>query len=327
MVSKIPRLRQLATRGDGPPTLAESITRAAAIPEPAQARDDGAAGGRTPRAVGSRALLEFSLSGLAQVDLLTELPNRNQFRDRLEGAMARATRTRNPLVVALFDLDRFRQVNHDLGQSDADLLLIEVAGRLRECVRKGDTIARLGGDEFAVLMEGVRDRESAMVACCRQLEAIAVPYVVAGHELRITISIGTSVFPVDANDGDGLMRAADLALCCAKDNGGNRCESYSPALEAGFARAAARKVDTVRCMARLTPRERQVLDILVAGKASKMIAYVLGTSPRTIETHRANIMRKMGADSLPELVRRVVEAGVSSAETAPAEPLRSQNAA
>jgi diguanylate cyclase (GGDEF)-like protein len=260
-----------------------------------------------------RATLEFSLDALAQIDLLTELPNRVQFRDRLEGAIARATRSQQLLAVALLDLDHFRQVNHAFGQSQADLLLVAVAVRLQRVMRKGDTIARLGGDEFAVLLEGLHDAEGATIAGRRLLEAVAAPAIVAGEKLRITASIGTSVFPRDARDGDGLMRTADLALWHAKEGVGNLCESYSPALETGIARDAARREDTVSCMARLTPRERQVLDILVAGKASKMIAYLLGTSPRTIESHRANIMTKMRVHSVPELVRRVVEVGVSSA--------------
>jgi diguanylate cyclase (GGDEF)-like protein len=260
-------------------------------------------------------VLEFSLGALAQVDLLTDLPNRSQFRDRLEGAMARAMRNQKPLAVALLDLDRFRQVNHDFGESEADLLLVEIAARLRRATRKGDTIARLGGDEFAVLMETLNDGAGAAIAAQRLLEAVAVPWILAGTQLSITASIGTSVFPADAGDGNALMRAADLALCRAKESGGNVCQRYSTALEAGIARAAARRDDTLSCMARLTPRERQVLEILVAGKASKTIAYLLGTSPRTVETHRASIMSKMRAHSIPELVRRVVEAGVSGTAT------------
>lgn len=267
-------------------------------------------GSRKQPGTSRRALLEFSLEALAQVDLLTELPNRAQFRDRLEGAMARASRGRKQLAVALLDLDRFRQMNHDFGQDEADRLLISVAQRLREVMRKGDTLARLGGDEFAVLLEGLNDGSGASIAARRLLAAVVVPRVVAGRQTCITASIGTSLFPQDAADANGLIRAADLALWRAKDRGGNMCESYSPALEAQIAGAAARREDTASCVARLTPRERQVLDILVMGKASKMIAYLLGTSPRTIETHRANIMTKMRAHSIPELVRRVVEAGI-----------------
>jgi len=279
------------------------------------------------QATSRRVLLEFSLGALAQVDLLTGLPNRTQFRDRLEGAIARAARSGRPLAVALLDLDRFLQVNYDFGESEADRLLVETATRLRQIMRKSDTIARLGGDEFAVVLEDLRDGESAAIAGRRLLEAVAAPCVIAGQPLRITASVGTSLFQVDACDGNGLLRAADLALCRAKQRGGNLCESYSHQLEAGIARAAARLEDTRSRLARLTRREREVLEILVAGKASKVIAYLLGTSERTIESHRANIMGKMCTRSIPELVRRVVEAGVSSETTVSDEVLPTRSAA
>ena len=321
MSSQQTKLRQLLTARGAARTPAKGIARAAAAAKDIAQGNGTTAARRAGRPGETPAILEFSLGALAQIDLLTELPNRNQFRDRLDGAIARATRSEKALALALLDIDRFRQVNHTYGQRNADVLLVELADRLRRCVRRGDTIARLGGDEFAVLMEGLSDPEGAAIACRRFQVALAAPYVVAGHEARLKVSIGSSVFPVDSADADGLMRAADLALCSAKDNGGDGCKRYSPALEAGILRAAARREDTLRCMARLTPRERQVLDILVAGKASKMIAYLLGTSPRTIETHRANIMAKMCTHSLPELLRRVVEVGVLFASTTVSEQI------
>ena len=317
--------RQLATRRGGAPAsigaAGKSVAHSVGVALPA---GDTALKGRTRCASRDRTARKFSLGALAQIDLLTNLSSRSQFRDRLDGAVARAKRNGKRLAIAFLDVDRFRQVNHTCGQRDADLLLVGLADRLRHCMRKSDTIARLGGDEFAVLMESLDDWQTATLAWERLLVALAAPYTVAGREVRTTVSIGSSAFPADSTDGDGLMRAADIALYSAKDQGGDRCERYSPALEADIARASARKDHTMRRMATLTPRERQVLDSLVAGKASKMIANLLGTSPRTIETHRANIMTKMSAPSLPELLGRVVEAGILSVPAAAPGQVRDQ---
>ena len=194
-------------------------------------------------------------------------------------------------------------------------------------MREGDTSARLGGDEFAAVMEGLRDAEGARIAGERLLQALAAPYVIGGKEVQVTASIGVSVYPTDAGNHDGFKRAANLAMYLAKDDGGNRCQSYSPALENDFVRAAARHDDTRRDLASLTRRERQVLHILTEGKASKMIAFLLGTSPRTIDAHRASIMSKMHTRSVQELVRRVLDARGMVLRHAPSDANGNQKAA
>ncbi|MHB1053870.1 MAG: diguanylate cyclase domain-containing protein [Thiobacillus sp.] len=251
--------------------------------------------------------LETRLSYLAQYDVLTELPNRSQFRDRLDGAMARAVRNKQLVGVMFLGLDRFQTVNATLGQGAGDLVLKQMAERLKQCVRKSDTVARVGGDEFSVILEGLAEKQGAAVVAQRGLESLSQPVLLDGQEVRLTASIGLTVFPVDAHDLDALLRNADVAMYYAKDCGRNNYQFYSPELDARTRRDALRRAEIEQRLARLTPREREVLDMLVSGKANKMVAYLLGTSPRTTEQHRAKVMDKMQADSLPELVRMVLD--------------------
>lgn len=255
------------------------------------------------RDVTERRRLESRLSYLAQYDVLTELPNRSQFRDRLGGAMARATRNKQLVGVMFLDLDHFQTVNATLGQGAGDLVLKLMAERLRHGVRKSDTVARLGGDEFCVILEGLAEKEGAAVVAQRELGSLSRPLPLDGREVRLTASIGLTVFSLDAHDLDALQRNADVAMHYAKERGRNNYQFYSPELDARTSRDERRRTEVEHRLARLTPREREVLDMLVAGKANKMVAYLLGTSTRTIENHRASIMDKMQADSLPELVR------------------------
>lgn len=247
--------------------------------------------------------LESRLSYLTQYDVLTELPNRSQFRDRLGGAVARAIRNKQLVGVMFIGLDRFKAVNATLGQEAGDLVLKLMAERLGHSVRKSDTLARLGGDEFSVILEGLAEKEGADVVAQRELESLSRPLLLDGQEVRLTASIGIAVFPPDADDLDALLRNADVAMHYAKEHGRNNYQFYSPELDARTSRDERRRTEVEQKLARLTPREREVLDMLVAGKANKMVAYLLGTSTRTIENHRARIMDKMQADSLPELVR------------------------
>ena len=259
------------------------------------------------RDVAERKRLESRLSYLTQYDMLTELPNRTQFRDRLGGAMARATRNKQLVGVMFVDLDRFQAVNATLGHGGGDLVLRQVAERLRHGVRKGDTVARLGGDEFSVILEGLAEKQGAAVVAQRELESLSRPLLLDGQEVRLTASIGIAVFSLDAHDLDALLRNADVAMYYAKENGRNNYQLYSPELDVRTRRDELRRAEIEQGLARLTPREREVLDMLVAGKPSKMIAYLLGTSSRTIDIHRARVMDKMQAESLPELVRMVIQ--------------------
>jgi diguanylate cyclase (GGDEF)-like protein len=241
----------------------------------------------------------------ALTDPLTSLPNRRQFDTRLREAIDRATRARQPVWVLYVDLDLFHRVNATHGHRVGDQVLQEAAVRLHGCVRKTDLVASAGGDEFLVALEGTANREGAAIVAARALQAIARPFE-AIDDVPLTASIGITAFPDDGADPDRLMRNADVALWQAKASNRNRFEFFTPQMDDSYHRSQQARAAIDRKLGTLTPREQEVLDRLVAGEANKMIAYELGSSPRTIEQHRARIMDKMEAGSLAELVRMVI---------------------
>ena len=151
-------------------------------------------------------------------DALTRLPNRALFQDRVEHALARATRHPGALAVLFVDLDGFKSVNDSLGHGAGDELLREVAERLRACVRPADSVARLGGDEFAVLVEDITAQEDATKVAQRLCDAVAVPFSIGGHDASVTASVGIA-FNRSADTADELLRNADVAMYAGKDSG------------------------------------------------------------------------------------------------------------
>ena len=242
----------------------------------------------------------------ADADLLTDLPNRRQFRQHLQAAVDRAIRNRHQLWLLYVDLDRFSAINQQHGHAVGDRVLGEAATRLQACVRRTDLIASAGGDEFLIALEGTTDREGAGVVAGRALQSLAEPFRVDQAQVRTSACIGLCAAPTDGSHPDVLLRNVDVALWQAKSSGRNRLEFYSTQMDDQQRRSALAREDTERKLASLTPREQEVLQRLVAGEANKMIAYMLGASMRTIEHHRARIMAKMDAGSLPELVRMVL---------------------
>ena len=254
------------------------------------------------RDVSERLRMQAQVAHLSQFDPLTELANRNHYRDRLDAAIARAARNKQLLGVLYLGLDHFRAINNALGQQGGDVVLMQVAERLKQLVRKSDTLARLGGDEFSVILEGMVEQDGATVAAQRELASLAQPFVFDDNETRLTVSIGIAIFPLDAMDGETLLRKAALAMNYAKQHGRNRYQFYSSQIETQERSEEQHRAEIGQRLQSLTPREREVLDLLIAGKASKMIAYMLGISARTIDIHRARVMDKMQADSLAMLV-------------------------
>lgn len=171
---------------------------------------------------------EAQLRHLAHHDSLTGLPNRVLLADRMQVALAQATRFRAKLAVCYLDLDNFKPVNDTWGHASGDRLLKEIADRLLQSVRGGDTAARLGGDEFALLLSNLADIEQCKLALERLLQDLSRPMAIDGAELTITASIGVTLYPDDGADADTLLRHADQALYAAKESGRNRYHLFDP---------------------------------------------------------------------------------------------------
>ena len=169
---------------------------------------------------------EETIKQMAYHDALTGLPNRRLFNDRLNLAMAHASRNQQKLAVMLFDLDHFKEVNDTLGHSVGDQLLQDVSERLTSLLRKGDTVARMGGDEFMLLLPEVVQVEDAAKVAQKILEAIRESYVFDGHELHVTTSIGIAFYPDDGEGADTLVKNADIAMYRAKDHGRDNYQSW-----------------------------------------------------------------------------------------------------
>jgi diguanylate cyclase (GGDEF)-like protein/PAS domain S-box-containing protein len=168
----------------------------------------------------------------AQYDALTGLPNRLLFQDRLSQALHAARRHGGRLAVMFIDLDGFKRVNDSLGHQAGDLLLTQVAARFRKVVRSSDTLARMGGDEFMVVLVDARDTRASVRVAEKLLACLREPFLVAGHELVITASIGISFFPEDGTEQDDLQRHADAAMYQAKAGGRDGFQCYTPKLNA-----------------------------------------------------------------------------------------------
>jgi diguanylate cyclase len=174
---------------------------------------------------------ERRIQELAHTDPLTGLANRLLLRDRLAGALAEAASAATAVAVLCLDLDRFKSINDIMGHHAGDLLLIEVAARLRALTRAGDTIARLGGDEFVVVQPFDGDNQRVHALAQRLVRLLAEPYVIEGKEAEISASIGVAIYPTDAADGETLLRHADLALYRAKQEGRSVYRFFEPAMD------------------------------------------------------------------------------------------------
>ena len=155
----------------------------------------------------------------ARYDALTGLPNRLYFKDQLSQELVKATRTQTCVAVLFIDLDHFKDVNDTAGHSAGDVLLQEVATRLKQCARESDFIARLGGDEFTVLLPGITTPESAGVLADKLVEAMARPFLVEGDERFLSASVGIALYPHDGTSADVLVKNADTAMYRAKATG------------------------------------------------------------------------------------------------------------
>jgi diguanylate cyclase (GGDEF)-like protein/PAS domain S-box-containing protein len=165
--------------------------------------------------------VSLEVSRVAQHDILTNLPNRILFNDRIVQAISLAERQRKQLAVLFLDLDQFKRINDTLGHAVGDQLLRSVAMRLKACVRRSDTVCRLGGDEFLILLSQVEHVEDAGISARKILRAVAAPHIIDNRSLDISVSIGGSTYPADGLDADTLMSHADAAMYEAKLHGRN----------------------------------------------------------------------------------------------------------
>ncbi|MCQ4574326.1 MAG: EAL domain-containing protein [Candidatus Brocadiales bacterium] len=185
---------------------------------------------RSMRYAVERKKAEEKIKYMAYHDALTGLSNRKHFRESLDQALEHARRTGRMLAVIFLDLDRFKVINDTLGHDIGDLLLQSAAGRLKSCVRKEDTVARQGGDEFTLLIVEVPHVEDVVGIAGKIIESIKQPYMLEGHELFITTSMGVAFFPNDGEDAETLLKNADTAMYRAKEEGRDKYQLYSPSM-------------------------------------------------------------------------------------------------
>ncbi len=160
-------------------------------------------------------------------DDLTALPNRLMFGETLSDTVKVARRYGHEFAVMFVDIDRFKIINDTLGHAAGDALLREVASRLKQCVRESDMVARLGGDEFVILLREVTDAAQVAALARKILSAVVKPFTVHGQECRVTVSVGISLFPADAQDEESLAKNADAAMYAAKEEGRNTFAFHS----------------------------------------------------------------------------------------------------
>jgi len=170
---------------------------------------------------------EKKLENLAFIDVLTGLPNRHLFHDRLAHELSHAHRQKTKVTLFFIDLDQFKRVNDTLGHFIGDELLQEVAQRIKSCVRENDTVSRLGGDEFTIILTELFSPQSITDIANKIIDAVSQPINLHDNELFVGASIGVSIYPDDGENAQILIRNADAAMYHAKDNGRGNCQFFS----------------------------------------------------------------------------------------------------
>ncbi|WP_018878920.1 EAL domain-containing protein [Thioalkalivibrio sp. ALE9] len=182
----------------------------------------------TARDITERKESEAFINFQAYHDLLTRLPNRALFRDRVDVAISHAHRSGTQLAVLFIDLNRFKVINDSLGHTVGDRLLQGVAQRLQGCIRKGDTLSRFGGDEFTLLIPGLASSEAAIQVAEKILESLQAPFQIGDHELFVGASIGIAIYPDAGDNLEALIKNADIAMYREKSTGKTGVRVYSP---------------------------------------------------------------------------------------------------
>lgn len=175
---------------------------------------------------------EQQLHFMANHDVLTKLPNRALFHDRLNHAIANASRQQLQLAVLFIDLDRFKLINDTLGHAAGDEVLRALSRRLLHCLRDTDTLARPAGDEFTAVLEGIHQANDAAVVAQRMLQALEPPVLFDNQQIFMSASIGIALYPTDAVEAATLLKFADVAMYRAKEQGKNNFQFYSAEMNA-----------------------------------------------------------------------------------------------
>lgn len=186
------------------------------------------------RDISARKQAEATITFQAYHDLLTGLPNRALFKDRLGQAMVYAKRHGQTMATLFLDMDHFKVVNDTLGHLVGDGLLQALAQRLRDCLREGDTLSRIGGDEFMLLLPHIRTRGNAAFIAQKILNSLKQPFHIEGQELFVGMSIGIAIYPDDGDSIETLIKHADIAMYHAKDQGRNDYKFFTQDLHKSF---------------------------------------------------------------------------------------------
>jgi diguanylate cyclase (GGDEF)-like protein/PAS domain S-box-containing protein len=186
------------------------------------------------RDISARKQAEATIAFQAYHDLLTGLPNRALFKDRLGQAMVQAKRHGQTMATLFLDMDHFKVVNDTLGHLVGDGLLQALAQRLRGSLREGDTLSRIGGDEFMLLLPHIRTRDNAAYIAQKIIASLKQPFSIEGHELYASMSIGIAIFPDDGDNIETLIKHADIAMYHAKDHGRNDYKFFTQDLHKSY---------------------------------------------------------------------------------------------
>ncbi|HVY07713.1 MAG TPA: EAL domain-containing protein [Burkholderiales bacterium] len=229
-----------------------------------------------------RKRFEERLSFLAQYDVLTGLPNRALFYDRLRQAVVRARREQSMVGLMFLDLDRFKQINDTLGHAAGDRVLRVVADRLKGFLREVDTIARLGGDEFTVVIEGVNDAVQLSSVAEKIHNALAEPVMIEGRDMSVSASIGITLYPRDGEDIEQIIKNADIAMYHAKHKGGRQQYQF---YDASMGPLAAEHLELETRLRRAIEKQEFILHYqpvvdIASGRVAGMEALVRWQSPQ-----------------------------------------------
>jgi diguanylate cyclase (GGDEF)-like protein/PAS domain S-box-containing protein len=186
----------------------------------------------TGRDITERMRTQERLQFMAQHDMLTSLPNRLLFMDRVEQLIKHSARGERLFAILFLDLDRFKKINDTLGHHIGDNMLVTLSKRLTEILRSDDTVARLSGDEFAILLQDLRSIDDIPPVLNKILEQFKTPFMIENHELFITTSIGIAIHPNDGLDSQTLIKNADIAMYQAKNHGRGTFSFYTPNMNA-----------------------------------------------------------------------------------------------